>query len=267
MLKYTGHALVDVGVATITAFSGKQRPEELTERDLDNIADYIETEYVRNPLKSFLTVAFPNSGFTQPAYEKQPQKRRIYAERVLRSYRADAPRLEVPCVFTGEPAVAVSFDVKGELKPGHTFRQHIPLITGEGVINFHPYGVMGLPVSGEAMLALQAFPLGCAKCGGRLLAVHSDNEEITLHFAASFLESNRRALQLAQQEGSTKMPEARRAYRTLLIETLLVARRMQSDARQDLAPVFHHCISHHQQWTGSRPRHIPSADAARRIPA
>ena len=28
MLKYTGHPLVDVGVATITAFAGKQRPEQ-----------------------------------------------------------------------------------------------------------------------------------------------------------------------------------------------------------------------------------------------
>ena len=44
MLKYTGHPLVDVGVATITAFAGKQRPEDLTEADLDSIADYIARE-------------------------------------------------------------------------------------------------------------------------------------------------------------------------------------------------------------------------------
>ena len=62
MLKYTGHPLVDVGIATITAFAGKRKPDELTTTDLDDIADYITREYVQDPLKSFLTVAFPNLG-------------------------------------------------------------------------------------------------------------------------------------------------------------------------------------------------------------
>ncbi|MCX7681372.1 MAG: type I-B CRISPR-associated protein Cas8b1/Cst1 [Anaerolineae bacterium] len=233
MLRYTGHPFVDVGVATITAFAGKQEPSQLTEADLDRVADYITREYTRQPLISFLTVAFPNSGFTQPAYRDQPEKRLIYAERTLRAYRSDIPVLQVADVFTGRPAVNVSFDVKGELKPGHTFRQHIPLLTGENVINFFPGGDAGLPVSGATMLALQAFPLGCAKCSGRLLAVHSDNEELTLHFARTFLEGNRRAIQLAQEAGSTKMPEPQYAYRTLLIHTLLEASAMQREAMQD----------------------------------
>ena len=88
---------------------------------------------------------------------------------------------------------------------GRAFRQHIPLTTGEDVINFHPYGDAGLPVSGKAILAIQAFPLGCAKVAGRLLAVHSDNEELLLHFASSFLTQNRRLIQLAQEAGSTKI--------------------------------------------------------------
>ena len=58
MLEYTGHPLVDVGIATIIAFVDKRRPDELTEADLDEVADYITREYVRDPLKSFLTVAF-----------------------------------------------------------------------------------------------------------------------------------------------------------------------------------------------------------------
>ena len=233
MLKYTGHPLVDVGVATIAAFAGKRDPAQLTEADLNKMADYITREYTRQPLKSFLTVAFPNSGFTQPAYNKQPEKRQIYAERVLRAYRADTPTLDERCVFTGQPAAAVPFDVKGDLPLGYTFRQHIPLLTGEGVINFHPYGVAGLPVSGTVMLALQAFPLGCAKCSGRLLAVHSDNDELTYHFAETFLRENRKAVQLAQAAGSKKMPETQFSHRTLLIDVLLQANEMQREARED----------------------------------
>ena len=94
MLKYTGHPLVDVGVATITAFVDKRNPDELTEADLDKVADYITREYVQDPLKSFLTVAFPNSGFTQPAYNKMPEKRSVYATRVLRNYSDETPLLD-----------------------------------------------------------------------------------------------------------------------------------------------------------------------------
>ena len=113
MLEYTGHPLVDVGIATITAFADKRRPDELTEEDLDKIADYITREYVQDPLKSFLTVAFPNSGFTQPAYNKTPAKREMYAKRVLRNYGDGTPLLDHEvCVFTGKPAVDVAFGEK-----------------------------------------------------------------------------------------------------------------------------------------------------------
>lgn len=259
MLEYTGHPFVDVGVATITAFAGKQEPKQLNATDLDKVADYITREYTRQPLMSFLTVAFPNSGFTQPAYKNQPEKRLAYAERTLRSYRAGIPTLSVADIFTGQPAVNVPFDVKGELKPGYTFRQHIPLLTGEDVINFFPGGDAGLPVSGTTMLALQAFPLGCAKCGGRLLAVHSDNNELTWHFAKTFLEGNRRAIQLAQAANSTKMPEPQYAYRTLLINTLLEATAMQREAIQDEQPfsVTAYHLTNSGQGVGLDIYHLP----------
>lgn len=234
MIRFTGHPLVDVGVAVITHFNRRQRPEEVTETDLARMADYVTTEYIRQPLKSFLTVAFPNSGFTQPAFEKTPERRLVYANLVARAYQQAPAQDSETCVFTGEPASAIAF---GEtLLPGRTFRQHVPLLTGEDVINFHPGGDAGLPVSGWALLAIQAFPLGCAKSSGRLLAVHSDNDEVTLDFAAKFLQENRQAIQLAQQAGATKLPEAKRALRTLLVETLLEAMEKQVALRREERP-------------------------------
>lgn len=234
MVRFTGHPLVDVGVAVLTIFSQRQRPEDLTDADLERMADYVATEYVRQPLKSFLTVAFPNSGFTQPAFEKTPERRLAYANLVARAYQEQQMVNAETCVFTGEAASASAF---GEtLLPGRAFRQHIPLLTGEDVINFHPGGDAGLPVSGWALLAIQAFPLGCAKSGGRLLAVHSDNEDVILDFAAKFLQENRLAIHLAQQAGATKLPEATRALRTLLVETLLDALEKQGALRRDARP-------------------------------
>ena len=237
MLEYTGHPLVDVGIATITASVDKRGPDELTETDLDEVADYITREYVRDPLKSFLTVAFPNSGFTQPAYNKTPEKRAVYATRVLRNYSDDTPLLDNEvCVFTGKPAVDIAFGEKESLPQGRAFRQHIPLLTGENVINFHAYGEAGLPVSGEALLAIQAFPLGCAKSGGRLLAVHSDNPRLMMHFARSFLEGNQRAIGLAQEASSKKMDEPHHSRGTLLINTLLEGDIRQQEELQDEEP-------------------------------
>jgi CRISPR-associated protein Cst1 len=221
MLKYTGHPLVDVGAATIAAFVGKRDPTLVTDSDLEKVVDYMTRQYTRQPLKSFLTVAFPNSGFTQPAFEKTPERRLEYARQVLHAYRKDVPAIDRTCVFTGDPAKMI------------VYRQHIPLLTGEDAINFFPYGEAGLPVSGEALLCIQAFPLGAAKCAGRLLAVHSDNNELTYYFARTFLEENRKNIQLAQAEGSTKMPETKLSLRTLLIDTLLKASRMQRQARED----------------------------------
>lgn len=220
MLEYTGHPVVDVGMAAIAAFTGRRSPSEITGSDLDKVADYIETEYPKNPLKSFLGVAFTtNAWFNQPAFDKTPAKRKEYASRLLRGYRDGTPTLEEKCVFTGKPAVAIAFSDK--LPPGRAFRQHIPLLTGEGVINFFPWGETGLPVSAESILAIQAFPLGCAKVGGRLLAVHSDSPEVMQDFAADFLDHNLTAISLAQEAGSTKVPEAKASAKTLLIETLL----------------------------------------------
>ena len=234
MLKYTGHPLVDVGAATIAAFVRKRDLASITEADLDKVADYIAKQYVVDPLKSFLNVAFPNSGFTQPAFEKTPKKRAEYAKRVLRGYRAGTPKLDETCVFTGEPAIAVAFSDK--LPAGRVFRQHVPMLTGEGVINFHPWGDAGLPVSGMALLCIQAFPLGCAKCGGKLLAVHSDNFDLMERFAAAFLRQNQSALLLAQQQGSKKMPEAGASAKTFLIETLLSIEMQRREETQEQRP-------------------------------
>ncbi len=236
MLAYTGHPFYDIGVATVTAFSGKDSPSLVTSSDLAEVAGFIEEQYSRDPLKSFLSVAFPNAWFRQPAFKKQPAKRREYADRILRAY--DKPsKDDERCVFTGEPASAIRFS--GKTAPGRAFRQHVPLLTGEGVMNFFPDGDVGLPISGKAALCIQAFPLGCGKCSGRLLAVHSDSSEITFGFASHFLEENRRGLSLAHLSGSKKMPESRLAARTMLVDILSQVFILSKEPHQASVTAYH----------------------------
>jgi len=234
MLNYVGHPYYDVGIATLASFVGKREPQQLTLQDLEMVADYMEREYVREPLRSHLhAISFPNSSFWQPSFRNKPEILQEYTRRILHSFGKDVLASEEKCVFTGKPAVAVSLDVRDKLPVGRAFRQHIPLLTGEGAINFHPYGDRGLPISGEALLAIQALPLGCAKTAGRLLMVHSDNPDITFRFARKFLEHNRRTVQVAQAAKSNKMPGSHRKHRTLLIETLLDAVQEQTDSSEN----------------------------------
>jgi len=116
-----------------------------------------------------------------------------------------------------------------------------------------------LPVSGTAILAIQAFPLGCAKCAGRLLAVHSDNAELILHFAGTFLAENRKAVQLAQAARSTKMPETQFSHRTLLIDTLLKADMMRREAKdnEQLHSLTAYHLTNSGQGVGLDIYHLP----------
>lgn len=259
MLNYTGHPLYDVGVATITAFAGKDDPGDLTEADLDKVAEYLIDQYTRQPLKSFATVPFAGGAyFTQPAYTGKPVEKEG-TRKILTAYKSDTPKSTEQCVFTGKPAIAIQLDEKGATPAGRATRSNIPLLTGATVINFNPYGDLGVPVSGEALLAIHALPLGCAKAGGKLLAVHSDNPELLLHFAKTFLQQNRQLIQLAQAASSKKLPEPDYAYRTLLIDTLLPALQQQREAQEDEEPfsITAYHLSNSGQGVGLNMYHLP----------
>ncbi|HMQ32026.1 MAG TPA: type I-B CRISPR-associated protein Cas8b1/Cst1 [Chloroflexaceae bacterium] len=226
MLRYTGHPILDVGVATIAAFADKEDPAELDAGDLERIADYLERQYGKNPMKSYLTVIFPNSGFTQVAFDKQPEKRAAYAERVLRGWKLPAdPGLDAErCVFFGTPATQ------------RVYREMMPLIGAESGFNFFTEGRAGLPVSGEALLAIQAFPLGGTKCSGRVLIIHADAPELTWQFAAEALRANRRYLNLAAQD---EKGEGSKYPRTQVIDRLLAVEQERRDTGRVSVTAYH----------------------------
>lgn len=245
-IAYTGHPFVDVGFATMAAFAGKRQLADLDASDFQRVADYIAANYVRQPLRSFLTMAFTsNAWFAQSAFnpdrpgltpEKQAearQKRQYWAERHLRQWTQAAASLET-CLFTGLPAAPQ--ELSGKLQPGRVGRAQMPLLQGDDSINFFINGDPGLPMAAEAILALQAMPLGCAKVGGGLLAVHSDDEQLTIDFAKRFLERNLSDVAKAQAAGEEKLPGSARSPKTLLIETLAEIIRRQMQARRERRP-------------------------------
>jgi CRISPR-associated protein Cst1 len=255
-IDYTGHPFYDVGLATLCAFKNRAHPSDLRDSDLSEIADYIAREYVVNPLKSFLTVAFTsNAWFAQSGYDpskakvkkkkaERVAKRKRFASAHLRAWETEVPT-EEKCVFTGLPIAGSA--PSSSLREGRAGRAQVPLLLGDVDINFYAGGNTGLPISGIALIAIHAMPLGCVKTGGKLLAVHSTNSEITQYFAKSFLADNRRLVELAQQSDSSKLPESKRSGKTLLIEKLLQA---ETEMHYSVHPA---CVTAYHFTNGQQP--------------
>jgi len=212
MLTYTGYPLVDVGAATVAAFNNKSNLAAVVTEDLDRVAAFIAEHYVHDPLRSFLTTIFPNAGYVNPTMGADKRAQEI--QRSLYSYKVDVSQAQSSCVFCGQPA-------------GNTvFRQHIPLVTGEGIMNFGPSGKIGLDVCGVCLLCIQAFPLGSmTRCSGRVLLVHSDDPSLTYRFAKLFLQQNRQALTLTGGDSGAKSSFPR----TIIVEALFQADKEQQD--------------------------------------
>jgi len=224
MLKYTGHPLMDVGVATVAALSGKGRPEDLVEDDLDQVGEYLLTQYMSGVLTPYLSCVFTmNAAYTQPSWDKD--RRRREAREVLFAHRQqpDAAVAGLRCAFSGEPATRL------------VHRQHVPMLTGENVLNFFPAGIGGLPISGPYLVAMQAFPLGARRCYGRALAVHCpDDYELTFAFARRFLADNRRLLLLAEQSRDKYLDA--KAPKTLVISVLLAIEAERLERSEETPP-------------------------------
>lgn len=244
-LRYTGHPFIDVGLAAIAAFAGKRSPEQVTEEDLDRVVQYIEQNYVRPPLRGHMTMAFTsNAWFSQDAYnpdksdldDEQRAARRAtrqkWADRHLRQWRT-VSSADQRCVFTGLPVVEEQ--LSGSLMSGRAGRAQVPLLQSDDSINFFTYGSSGLPISGIALLALQFLPMGCAKVGLGLLAVHADDDTITYAIARKFFEQNNKNILQAYVAQEAKLPGASRSLKTLLIEALLEAdqQRRQNERREN----------------------------------
>ncbi len=213
---WTGHPLLDVGVATLCAMVRKRDPAELTLDDLDAAADEIQAAFSLKWLNSYLSCLYPNGAFTNPTMGED--KRRAEITRALRCHRLRTTgRREIRCAFTGLHAVDI------------LDRRHVPLYSGEGVISFAPFAFGGLPVAGWVSLALHAFAFGARRALGRALAVHADDRELIRLFAAKNLEENRRAVQLAQVASEGKYPDVK-APLTLVMSVLVHAFRARRDA-------------------------------------
>lgn len=205
ILDWTGHPLVDVGIATLCAMVNKDDPRKLTLTDLDHAADEMAEYYF-----SGLMTSYNSCVFTMNAYDNatsSPKTKKEYENRVLRAHRStgDAGAKGLTCPFSGKPATHL------------IERRQMPMLTGENVLNFFPSLRGALPIAGPYLVALQALPLGGRRVEGKLLVAHSDYPPLTIDFATRYLQDNRRLLgalrdnRLLQQNGPSPYLEREHA--------------------------------------------------------
>jgi len=184
-LRWTGHALVDVGVAMLTCHAGRERPEEVTMQELDAFAAEAEKLYMSPLMQSYLTVLFTVNGpITQPSYDAA--RRAEEARRLLRSHRVEAVPGAGACAFCGRPAAQ------------RLHREMMPLTSGQGPGNFFPYGRSGLPACGLCILSLLALGLGAPSCSGRALVVEAEDPRLLLQITKIWYPAMLQFVQLSQ---------------------------------------------------------------------
>jgi CRISPR-associated protein Cst1 len=195
-VKWTGHPLVDVGVATLCALANVDDPAELTLDDLDKAGDEIRRAYEMPSMTGFITCVYMNSAYVQPATrEKNPDTYKALVTRMALPHRAppDPEAAGLRCVFTGEPAHLV------------LNRTEVPMLTGVDILNFFPSGQSGLAVSAGMGQAIHAMALGGRRSEGKLLIVHSDSPALTLEFARKYVRDNRRLISLLRSNAVTEV--------------------------------------------------------------
>lgn len=184
-LRFTGHPLADVAMATVCTMTRRIRPEEVTLEDLDRVADEIERHYFGPAFMSFVICVFMNAAYTNSSSSEDNKAK--FRREVVRAHRASPdPRVQgMRCALSGLPATFAAT------------RTHVPMLTAEDQANFYPAGRTFLPLAGAWVTALQALPFGARRCHGWLLAAWSDEPKLLFGFARRFLDDNRRYLALA----------------------------------------------------------------------
>lgn len=163
-LHWTGHPLVDMGVAGLTVFAEKRRPEDVTEAHLEAFSSWAKTAYFTKELTAWISIVF-GTNFLNPSWK--PEEKREFLSRILESYR-DTVLDGVHCAIFDRSAQRM------------VARDLMPMLTGRGLTNFFADGQPGLPVSGLAIVALQGLSVAAPNVGGRLLVVAADDPRLLL---------------------------------------------------------------------------------------
>lgn len=175
---WTGHPFVDAGLAAIIIFSRKEKPQELTEKDIILTIEFTSELYSKDEwTKYFHGKLFPNSGLliSNPSpYLKKDRTPENLTKKLQDVYKSIPPILgsnynKPRCVICG----------RRELYNGDfgIYRSVFPLLGTGGMLNFFPSGnKKGLDICAHCLFLTQFMPLSSYNLPNVLL-IHSNPYE------------------------------------------------------------------------------------------
>jgi len=214
-LCWTGHPLMDMGVAGLTVFAKKRNPEDVTGADLEGFVEWAEKAYFTKEMTGWIAVAF-TSNFINPSFEAT--KKREVAKSILESFKNSATLEALQCTYFQLPAQQL------------VARDFVPMLMGRETTNFFPDGQPQLPVSGLGITALQGLSLASPLVGGRLMIVAADDHKLLLNIVRGWQSEIRKRVQLSETSGE-KAP-GWSGPRTRLIEQIINIEELR-DRNQD----------------------------------
>jgi CRISPR-associated protein Cst1 len=214
-LRWTGHPLVDMGVAGLTVFAQQRQPENVTGVHLEEFVTWAQTAYFTKEIGGWLAVAF-TSNFINPSFTAD--KKRLVVKTILESYRDDTVLDSTNCAF---------FPLQAQQLAA---RDLIPMLLGREPTNFFADGQPGIPLSGLAITALQGLSLATPLVGGRMLIVAADDPKLLLYLVKQWQPEIRNRVQLSQTTGE-KSP-GWSGPRSRLIEQIINIERLRQ-TKQD----------------------------------
>ncbi|CAM3367607.1 hypothetical protein [Rhodothermus bifroesti] len=213
-LRWTGHALIDMGVAAVVLATGNKDPKEVTQAQWAQWMDELEQDYKNEHLKKPCSILFTLNAFDNPSWQKNPAERTRKIEETFAYARGKKSSLAFgePCTFFPERLAVV-----------RAARDLFPLLQGQRQLNFYPTGRPELPLSDLALGCVLSLPRVAPVVSGRLMIVGSERLELVLDLCDIWKDELDRELALLR---AGKDWRDRKAPRTRLLEALVEVFRM-----------------------------------------
>jgi len=211
---WTGHPFVDAGLAAILLIAGKNKPEELNEKDIERAIDFASKLYATEEWSSGYIHGriFPNNGIlmANPRMSKSRSPEKI-AERLRILYENISPTMtedhESRCIICGRQKSAYKIpQLSKDLIRSGIIRSVFTLLGTGDINNFFPSANMkGVDVCTHCLFLIQFMPLVSYRLP-RVLVIHAYPYELMLEFSKEALADVRKN-RLASRAKDFKRPE------------------------------------------------------------
>lgn len=199
---WTGHPFVDAGLAAILLIARKNKPEELTKKDIEKAIEFASKLYATKEWSSsyFHGMVFPNSGIVMAnpsmTNKRSPEAIAENLWNILKEFKAD-DKGSPKCVLCGRRSVYTKKEV---------YLSVFPLLGTGGVPNFfHSANPSGADICAHCVFLTQFMPLASYRLS-RVLIIHAYPYEFMLELCKEAFADVRKS-KLASQARGFRRPE------------------------------------------------------------